>query len=85
VPSLPTHSDGGWAPRVAFDTDDTQFVRGFEAGDLWRQMECDPTAFDQHIHATNAEMVLRLAEASGRVVTAERLDDTWMMLKVEAS
>lgn len=68
---------------LPFDTDDPEFVRGFECGDLWRQLNLDVSAFEQHIHATNAEMVLRMAEAAERKVTAEHLDDTWMIVRVE--
>jgi hypothetical protein len=79
-------SDGdGWQPVLAFDNDHSEFVRGFECGRLWEMLKTDYQEFEQHIHATNAEMVLRMAEATERVVAAETLDETWMMLKVEAA
>lgn len=62
---------------LAFDTDDPEFTRGFEAGLLWERLERDGHA-DQLIHAENAEMVMRIAEAKGLRFSAEDLGDGWM-------
>ena len=66
-----------------FDTDDPQFVRGFEAGRLWEQLD-DPDELQQTIHATNAEMAIRMCEAKNRTFHASELDDRWIELTVEA-
>lgn len=66
---------------LPFDTDDPQFVRGFEAGCLWGQLKSGE-ALRQTIHATNAEMAIRMCEATGRQFLAEDLDDTWVELHV---
>lgn len=74
----------GYQPVLAFDTDDPEFARGVEVGRLWEQLRNEPDAFVQEIHATNAEMVLRMGEATGRTVAAEEMDgDVWMLLKVD--
>lgn len=74
-------SNEGFRPVLSFDTDDPQFVRGFEAGRLWEQLKSGEP-FEQEIHAANAELVLRMAESLDVTVTAEHLDDTWMLLVV---
>lgn len=75
----------GYQPVLAFDTDDPQFARGVEIGRLWEMLRNHDDEFVQEIHATNAEMVLRMADATGRSVEAEEMDgDVWMLLKVES-
>ena len=76
----------GFQPVLAFDTDDPEFARGVEIGRLWEMLRHHDDAFIQEIHATNAEMVLRMGEATGRTLTAEEMDgDVWMLLKVKAA
>lgn len=71
---------------LAFDTDSTDFARGVEIGRLWEQLHARPDQeVDQLVHAANAEMVLRLAEACGRVVKSEEHDAIWMTVRFEAS
>lgn len=67
---------------LAFDTDDPQFARGFEAGRIWTLMQQDPAALiGQPIHATNVEMVVRMMEALDLGYRAEfTADATWMVL-----
>lgn len=69
--------DLGWTPVLAFDTDDVQFSRGFEAGRLWELLKC-PAEVSQMIHASNAEMVLRMGESLKRTVRADCVDDFWI-------
>jgi len=60
-----------------FDTDDPEFVRGFEVGTVWSQVRTgEPCVVT--VHATNVEMVMRMAEATGRLFEAEDLDDDWI-------
>lgn len=74
---------------LPFDTEDSEFCRGFEAGHVdaicarfaagERIYEDDPP--DQHvetIHASNAEMMLRIAETHKLLVRSEEVDDTWI-------
>jgi hypothetical protein len=67
---------------LAFDTDDPQFVRGFEAGRLWERIKGDRATWDQMIHATNAEMVMRMCESEGREFSADVVTDDWVMVTV---
>ena len=60
-----------------FDSDDPEFARGFEAGALWERLKADP-ACEATIHATNVEMVMRMAKAAHREVATETLDDDWV-------
>ena len=61
---------------LGFDTDDPQYARGFEAGMLWERMNAEHHLVAD-IHATNTEMVMRMAEAKGFSFVAEDLNDDW--------
>lgn len=63
---------------LPFDTDDSEFVRGVEVGRLWEQLRSDEPVV-QEVHASNAEMLLRMAEATGRSLHADELDDRWLL------
>ena len=60
-----------------FDSDDPEFARGFEAGALWERLKADP-ACEATVHASNAEMVTRMASAARREVSIEALEDDWI-------
>lgn len=68
---------------LRFDTDASEFARGFEAGRIWERIrDGDLDSLDgQLFHATNAEMVLRMIESTEVTLLAEHVDDTWMVLK----
>ena len=66
---------------LAFDSDDAEFTRGFEAGQLWERLERDSCA-GQLIHAENAEMVMRMAESKDLAFTAEDVGGGWMQVAV---
>lgn len=64
---------------VAFDRDDPAFVDGFELGRLWAALRAAPEeVVAVEVHARNAEMLIRIAEATGRVVRSEELDEVWL-------
>ena len=67
---------------LPFDTTGTDFVRGVEVGRIWEQLKSD-AAVVETVHATNAEMMLRMSEATGRALTGEILDDTWMIVEFD--
>ena len=73
----------GHSLALAFDTPGADFMRGVEVGRLWEQLKGE-AAVEQELHVSNAEMVLRLAEATGRRVRVSELDDTWMLATFEA-
>ena len=63
---------------LPFDTDDAEFVRGFEAGRLWALLCVEEDEVVETVHASNAEMMLRLGEATRRNVRAADLDENWV-------
>lgn len=65
--------DANYSLVLAFDSDEPEFCRGFEAGRLWEQLKHDEDKIHQTIHATNAEMAMRMCESTGRSFTAEDL------------
>jgi hypothetical protein len=74
---MPEH---GESLVLAFDTPGADFVRGVEVGRLWEQLKtAEPVV--EHVHASNAEMLLRMAEATGRALEADILDDTWLLAR----
>jgi hypothetical protein len=64
---------------LPFDSDEPEFVRGFEAGRLYEQLHGDEP-FSQTIHASNAEMAMRMCEAVGRDFSADQVDHNWIEL-----
>lgn len=67
---------------IVFDSDDSEFARGFEAGRLWALLRERPSEpVEEYAHAANAEMLLRLAEATGRTVQSTELDDGWLAVQ----
>lgn len=67
---------------LAFDTDDPEFCRGVEVGRLWEQLKTGEPV-QQTIHATNAEMAIRMCESLEREFSAETLDNTWIEFSAE--
>jgi hypothetical protein len=68
---------------LAFDSSTPAFARGVEVGRLWEQLKSDEPV-RQEVHASNAEMLLRMAEATGRPLKADPLDDTWLLANFDA-
>lgn len=68
----------GHSCLLRFDTDHAEFGRGFEVGRLWALLRATDDEIVETVHASNAEMILRLGEATGRNVRAVELDDHWI-------
>lgn len=71
----------GYSLQLAFDRDERQFVFGVEVGTTWEKLKATPgdEEYEQSIHLENAEMALRMAEATGRPVQSEEAGDgCWM-------
>ena len=64
---------------LPFDNDNPRFVDGVEIGRLWEIVKRDYDVVET-VHARNAEMVMRIAEATGRKFSAEHVDDTWIVV-----
>ena len=66
---------------LPFDSDHQEFSRGFEAGALWARLQERPDeSLSQVVHAANAEMSLRIADALGRPIIGDELDAVWLEL-----
>lgn len=74
--------NSGWSLLLAFDSDDPEFARGFEAGRMWERVKDDRTTWDATVHASNAEMVMRMCESQERTFRAETLDDDYVQVWV---
>lgn len=68
----------GHSCLLRFDNDDAEFARGFEVGRLWALLRATDGEIVETVHAANAEMILRLAEATNRRVRAVELDNHWI-------
>jgi hypothetical protein len=62
------------APDLRFDTDDPEFQRGFEIGVLWERLVTDG-ACNMAVSASNAEMVIRVAQAFGCQFSGREIED----------
>lgn len=76
-------SDHGHELLLAFDTDDPEFTRGVEAGVLWMRCQHEEPPVEAIVHATNIEMVMRIADAYGLTARAEPSVTEPAMLTVE--
>jgi hypothetical protein len=75
------HTPEHFSPLLAFDTDGVEFARGFEAGRLWTLLRERPDEpLEANVCAENAEMVLRIAEATQRPVHCEELGSEWLAI-----
>lgn len=83
-------SDGfSYGLALEFDNDEPGFALGVEVGRLWEQAKAEGE-IEQTIHAANAEMAMRIAEATDRQFTAEIAEDghwtdLWMGAPGDAS
>jgi hypothetical protein len=75
----------GFVCALQFDTNAKEFVRGVEVGRLWETLKLNPDEVEEYVHASNAEMILRLSEATGRAVRSVDLDETWMRVTFDAA
>lgn len=66
-----TMDNGAMTLVLPFDSDDPEFTRGVEIGMAYSTLRDwdGPQTFT--MHASNLEMILRLAESTGRTATAE--------------
>lgn len=75
--------DDSYGLALAFDSDDPEFARGFEAGRLWGLLHALPDEErTETVHASNAEMCMRMAAATGRPFSATDLDETYVEISL---
>lgn len=63
---------------LVFDRDSEDFVLGAEVGGIFEQLQYEHGEVEAIMHVQNAEMALRMAEASARSVQSEELGDGWI-------
>ena len=66
---------------LRFDTDDPEFARGFEMGILWERINSSGSCH-MAISAANAEMVMRVAKATGCQFVGHELDDDQISIEL---
>ena len=71
-------SDHGHSLLLAFENESPDFSLGFEVGRIWSVLSQTEDNYEAEMHAANAEMILRLAEATERTVRTEELGDGWL-------
>jgi hypothetical protein len=71
----------GYGLILPFDTDNPEFARGVEVGILWQRLETEPS-LSTTIKDTNAEMVMRIAEAKALRFSAEPLAAGWLVVTI---
>lgn len=72
---------GGWLLVLAYDSDSPEFARGFEAGMVYGQLKPRlESSLEVYVHASNAEMMNRIAEATGYVI--DQLDSDGELLSL---
>jgi hypothetical protein len=70
----------GHGMLLRFDTDSAEFAHGFELGRIWALLRIAPEEpVEEYAHASSAEMLLRMAEATERDVRSEELGDGWLL------
>lgn len=72
---------------LQYDTDSVEFARGVQVGMIWQLLHGGINEFEIPVYSVNAEMVMRMAEASGFSAHAyyeeeevEGEDHEWMMV-----
>jgi len=71
------HEDAEYSLLLRFDSDEPEFTRGFEVGQIWERLKHE-SIFDGPVHAENAEMVMRIAEAVGCEFSGTHATDGWV-------
>jgi len=66
---------------LRFDTDDPEFARGFEMGVLWERISSAGSCH-MAISAENAEMVMRVAKATGCQFSGYELGDDQISIEL---
>jgi len=69
--------DVGHSLLLEFDGRGREFAMGVEVGRTWEMLRHIAEAFDCEVHTTNAEMMIRLGEATDRTVYWKEHDGTW--------
>jgi hypothetical protein len=78
----PTESDDDeeatYGLVLPFDSDDPEFARGMTCGMIWERLKHEPYRLRQQVRSDCSEMILRIAEATGRHVHTVSDTDDWL-------
>jgi hypothetical protein len=85
-PSQPIRSRTAYAvgllQKMARNDRQGRKLHTFEAGRLWERIKNDRTSWDEVVHGSNAEMVMRMCEVQEREFRAEPMDDEFVQVWV---
>jgi hypothetical protein len=70
-----------WVKALDFDRSSQDFVDGFQCGRLWNQLSTGDESYEGTFYVSNAEMLLRIAEATERTLVTEELDGRWLQAR----
>lgn len=74
--------DDDGCPVLALDTDDPEYARGVEVGMVWIACRLHPATTIRHtVHERNAEMMVRIAEATDRDLQVHDAGGEWMHVR----
>ena len=65
---------------LPFDSDDTEFRRGFECGTVWAELNRDDGDREFMVHDGCVEMLMRIAEATSIPFCADLPCDGWALV-----
>lgn len=79
-------SDAEYGLLVSFDDESPSFVHGFEAGQVWEQIERKRAVIKKTVHAVNLKLYRRMAASAGYAisVTHHKGFDTWADIELTA-
>ncbi|GII34359.1 hypothetical protein Pmi06nite_78010 [Planotetraspora mira] len=68
--------------RLAFDSDDPEVHSRLRSWQIWERLERDRYVHQSAARATNAEMLIRMAETFGLPFRAKHLADDWVSIMI---
>lgn len=75
-----TNIEGNYALIVSFPDASQSYVNGFEAGEIWKDMQ-SCADIERAVHAENKTVIERMAVASGYNIEIEKTDyPQWLNL-----
>lgn len=72
-----------YGPAIEFDSDDPEFVRGAEIGELIAKLSLTREPVEDLLHSSNEEMLRRVAHAFGREYSVEAVDEGWIYARLD--
>ena len=70
---------------LPFDTDQPEFRRGFEVGNVWAHLHLEHGDREFMVHADNVEMLMRIGESLAISFAADIPCDGWVVVRYGAA